>query len=264
MDVRSLKEAIVTIGSELQEVKSLQENLKQNITRGNNSSPPNCLLDLESSLLLSTNESQDNGPTDQLSLKNENNDNRTNHMLQLAEINQKIEELYINFNMVSNAVSKLETAVDDLEQYGRRKCLVLHGLNNRQLPSPQQQYDEFLDKIISTINGYLKLNIQSDFIDIAHLLPSKTGSSGKKPIIMKFVRSSDRNLVFRKKKLFANLGIAVTESLTKKRFALLKETQNLLGKENVWTFNGTIFGYINSKKQEILNQKTLYRFVETT
>ena len=129
-------------------------------------------------------------------LKTVDKNDRENQLIQIAEISQKIEELYIKFSLISKAVTKLETAADDLEQYGRRNCLILHGFENRDLPNPQQHYDGFLDKIVSIINESFDLDVQRDCIDIAHPLPPS--SNGKTPII-KFIRRSDSNFVFRKK-----------------------------------------------------------------
>ena len=47
------------------------------------------------------------------------------------------------------------------------------------------------------------------------------------------------------------------------RQALFIETQSLVGKDKVWTFNGTIYCEINSKREAIHSQLDLYRLVES-
>ena len=63
--------------------------------------------------------------------------------------------------------------------------------------------------------------------------------------------------------MLAGSGLALTESLTKMRLALFTETQSFIGKEKVWTFNGTIYCEINSKREAIHSQLDLYRLVES-
>ena len=50
--------------------------------------------------------------------------------LEIAKLSQHMEELYIKFNLIQAAIAKLEFSVDELEQYGRNNCLILHELHN--------------------------------------------------------------------------------------------------------------------------------------
>ena len=54
-----------------------------------------------------------------------------------------------------------------------------------------------------------------------------------------------------------------TATLTKRRLSLLQEAKSLLGDKNVWSFNGTVFTNINSKREKIVFQEDLYRLVTT-
>ena len=163
-------------------------------------------------------------------------------------MSQKIEELYNKFNLVSTTVSKLEkaavklerkmsNAIDDLEQYGRRSCLTLNGL--KRFPNLHHSYNEFVELILKTINNQLNLGLTINYIDVAHFLPR--AKNGKVPIIIKFIRRSDRNAVYHKKRLFSASGLAITESLTKTRLQLFNETRHFLGQQNVWTQSGKIY-----------------------
>ena len=55
--------------------------------------------------------------------------------------------------------------------------------------------------------------------------------------------------------------MAVTESLTKRRLRILKESVNLLGSDNVWTFNGEIHCKIDDAKKIISSQEELYDII---
>ena len=79
-------------------------------------------------------------------------------------------------------MEKQEQDLDDLEQYGRSNCLILHG-NNRDHRISNRETDKY---VISTLNTCLDLpfTIGEKNIDICHPLPSK---SSKKTIIIEFV-----------------------------------------------------------------------------
>ena len=177
--------------------------------------------------------------------------------LEIAKLSQHIEELYIKFNLILAAIAKLEFSIDELEQYGRNNCLILHGLHN--FPNAHSNYDEFLLKVITTLNLHLNLSLDINCVDIAHPLP--TARNGNTSIIIKFLRRSTRNQVFKRKRLFSRTGLAVTESLTKRRLSLLNEAKSLLGDKNVWTYKGTVFTNINSKHEKIVSQEALYNLV---
>ena len=183
---------------------------------------------------------------------------------EIIRMSQKIEELYIKFNLISETVFKLEEAtvkleseIDNLKQYGRRNCLILHGLEN--VSNAQYNYNDFVEFLINIINRKLNLALTTNCVDIAHLLPKS--NSGETPIIIKLIKRSDRNAIFKRKRLFVKSGLAITESLTRKRTAFLNETRALLAQENVWTWNGIIYCDTGSSKEHIKSQEELYLLI---
>jgi len=76
------------------------------------------------------------------------------------------------------------------------------------------------------------------------LNPLAKSRKGKTPVIIKFVKRSTRKLVFSNKKLLVKSGLALIESLTKKRLDLVYEAKKWFKNENVWTINGNIFCFI--------------------
>ena len=132
---------------------------------------------------------------------------------EITKISQQIEELYIKFKLISDAITKLDETVDNLEQYERRNCLIPQFLRN--LPNIHNNYYNFVEYIIGPINHHLNMNLTPQDVDIPH--PLRKATNGKIPVIIKFVKRSDRNAIYQKKRLFASSGLALTESLTKKR-----------------------------------------------
>lgn len=251
MEIELLMKTLQSFGSELDEVRKAQRKIESN------------------SQVLSFTQNIPNKPCENIAEKpvgltngashtqEQNNCKQIEMPIEIVTLSQKIEELYIKFNLISTTISKLETSIDDLEQYGRRNCLIVHGLTD--LPNARRNYWEFVEKLVTKINCQMNLNLSSEAVDIAHPLP--VAKNGKAPIIIKFIRRSDRNTIFHRKRYLAGTGMAVTESLTKKRLALMNEAKGLLGEDKVWSYNGSIFCNINTKKVLIKSQKNLYEMV---
>ena len=115
--------------------------------------------------------------------------------------------------------------MDKLEQYSRSNCLIFHGCTD----APERNdYEAFENHVINKLNS--KLNLPTDLRNsdaaICHSLPSR---SNKKPVIIKSVRRSMRNMVFfNKKKLKSNddagIKLSITECLTQRRLKLMEES----------------------------------------
>ena len=95
-------------------------------------------------------------------------------------------------------------------------------------------------------------------MDIGYPLPMAI--DGKFSVILKFNRRPDRKAIFFRR-IFADTGISVIKSLTKKRLDLLHKDKSLLGKELVWTFNENIYDYLNSKRMLTQSRKDLHGVV---
>lgn len=243
--VKEMKSSLQSFASQLEEVKNAQNMIISQAAESVNQCDQNSTNSMHKKVEEIVCNQPANPPVDLNSI--------------IAKVSQQIEELYIKYNLISSAVSKLENAIDELEQYGRRNCIIIHGLSPSNLPDVHKNYPAFVDHIIAKLNSQLGLNLFSHNVDIAHPLP--VAKNGKTPIIVKFVRRSDRNAILHKKRLFASSGLAVTESLTKKRLTLLNEARFLIGQKEVWTFNGSIYCYINSSRELITSQDDLYRLV---
>ena len=138
--------------------------------------------------------------------------------------------------------------MDDLEQYGRRNCLIVHGCSDQPVVG---KYPVFESCVTNKLNSELDLEyqIRSTDIDICHVLPFRKGRPP--PIIIKFVRRSVRNLVFHNnKKLKKSLEkLPITESLTKRRLLLVIEAKKAFGFNTVWTNNGIVYCFYKEKRQ---------------
>ena len=143
-----------------------------------------------------------------------------------VEINQEgqLKSIRKAIENMDNILRKLEDVwkncrrIDDLEQYSRRNCLILHGCK---IPA-QESYSEFESYVIHKLNSKLEISpaITTHDIDTCHALPSRKKSLNT-PIIIKFVRRSVQNTIYTmKKKLKAKKNddekLSITESLTRR------------------------------------------------
>ena len=118
--------------------------------------------------------------------------------------------------------SKLDSKVDDLEQYSRRSCLVITGF-----VEPCAQQEDTDAKVREFCQERLDVQLLERDIDRAHRLESnKTDQKGKvihRPIIVKFYTYRVRQQVFTNKKKLKGTGFAIFENLTKRNADLYKE-----------------------------------------
>ena len=171
----------------------------------------------------------------------------------LEELSQSITEIKAKIKDLAKQIEEKEKRMDDLEQYGRSNCLILHGCVD--LPKENAGYVTFENFVLDTLNSRLKFAhpIHNSDIDICHVLPSR---KGKNRIIIKFVRRSVRNQVFNCKSLLkatkeSDPKLAKTESLTRRRSKLLEQFKKVFGFQNVWTQKGNIFCSFEGKRHRI-------------
>ena len=150
---------------------------------------------------------------------------------------------------LQNKVEDQEQKLDDLEQYGRSNCLIIHRCE--EVPK-RGEYLEHEKYVCGLLNLNLKLNpsLQVNDIDIAHPLPAKNNNC---PVIVKFLRRSQRNYFFSQKRLLKGKQMIITESLTKRRLQRLEAARDVFGWRSVWSFNGDVYAFAGGKKKFIRN-----------
>ena len=154
------------------------------------------------------------------------------------EKDELIKNLRKDVNDMAGIIDNLSLGLDRQEQYSRRNCLLLHNI-------PETSNENTDDLVIKTVNEELLEAITINEIDRSHRL-GKSQAGKIRPVIVKFARYHTRNKIFRKKKLLKGKQVSITESLTKRRMAELKEAQEKHGFHDVWTSDGKILYKDNS------------------
>lgn len=146
--------------------------------------------------------------------------------------------------------------LDDLEQYSRRNCLLIHGV-------PETTTEDTTDVVIQLFRDKLKVNIDTSTIDRCHRVgkPHRTVAEatkqGKRAIIVKFISYQHRLQVFRAKRALKNSPVVITESLTTQRQQLLKAAKDKFGPRNCWTYDGKITVLRGNKRVHVFTQTDL-------
>ena len=108
---------------------------------------------------------------------------------QLQDLENAIARVDTIVEGLAKSLRETQNSLDDLEQYGRRNCLIVHGCSDQQIGG---KYPVFESYVTNKLNSELDLEYQiRSTIDICHVLPSRKGRPP--PIIIKFVKRSVRN-----------------------------------------------------------------------
>ena len=118
----------------------------------------------------------------------------------------------------------LTSDVDDLEQYSRRNCLLLHRVQ-------ENENENANDIVLKTMSEELDIEIKANDLDRTHRIGNRNRRDGK-PRNLPAIPSGIRFILIRKIKSEKFLK---TESLTSGRYSLLKEAEEKYGVKNVWT-----------------------------
>ncbi|KAI5694805.1 hypothetical protein M8J75_005825 [Diaphorina citri] len=144
---------------------------------------------------------------------------------------------YGELTSIKEQLSKQDERLNNLEQYSRRNCLLIHGV--AEVGAGSESEDDCVASAVSIFKEKLKVDILPFHIDRAHRI-GKKDSAKNRAIIVKFVSYAQRRLVFSVKKLLKGSGIHITESLTKMNYQILDEAKKIYYKENVWTYDGRV------------------------
>ena len=194
------------------------------------------------------NESSKNGTALLNAVADDNATSIDQQGMELASLREQFQNLNKMVGPLLARVEATEEKMDDLEQYSRSNCLILHKCEN--VPK-QGKYLECEEYVCDVLNKNLPLSakLQASDIDIAHPLPTKTTSHS--PVIVKFLRRTQRNEVYAKKRALKGKGMVITESLTRRRLQLVEAAREAFGWSSVWTFKGDVYSLVKGKKQVI-------------
>lgn len=132
-------------------------------------------------------------------------------------------------------IKELEGAVENAEQYSRRKNIEIHGI--------AQQDREDLPAIVKNLAAKLSISVpQPDKIESMHRLKAREGKIA--PFIVRFKDGSERDFWVSKRMALKSERVFINENLTKLQrwlFWNAKECARASGFQYVWIKNGKIW-----------------------
>lgn len=167
----------------------------------------------------------------------------------------KYKELEKTCNELKCQNKDLEWDIDSIEQYGRRNCLLFHGI-----PESTNDRVENTDGIVVDImRNKLNINVDITDLDRSHRLGRRVNprmstqlASKPRPIIVKFLAYNIRAEVFRKKRQLKGSGLGVSESLTKKRMDLYRSVKGHPKIETTWSQDGRVIALRLGSQQKLI------------
>ena len=186
----------------------------------------------------------------------------------IKEQDDKIHELESRVVIQEQTINNLLVKCDDNEQYSRRSCLRIHGIESHN----NEKNEDVIEKVRECYDS-LNLPFNEEVIDRVHRIGKeyKDRNSGKqvKSIIVKFKSWKSRQQLYNarprvqndgKKKPRQNFSISV--DLTRRRYNLLSEARGIVKDINAINFaftdincslglrfNNGSFEYFNSKQE---------------
>ena len=121
------------------------------------------------------------------------------------EKDELINSLQIEVSSLKVEVKNLENKTHGQEQYSRRNCLLIHGLNETKTENTGEM-------ALDVISDKLNMKMSQVSIDRSHRLGKRKGQKPR-AIIVKFTRYKDRNHVFRNKEFLKGSGILLQKVL---------------------------------------------------
>ena len=179
--------------------------------------------------------------------------------LQNDHLNRDMDVMRESVEDREEVIQQLLSRVDELEQYLRRECLVLSGVEEN--PHETEDVDEIVLDVFSQ-----KLAVEiltNNDIRRCYKLKSRrprhstVERQSPRPIIIKFVSYRKRQEVFISKKKLKGSRLVLTESLTATRQAVLAKAKQAFEVRNCWTNDGRIYISAGEKVSVITSEKEL-------
>ena len=153
---------------------------------------------------------------------------------QIKNKDEKIQLLENRVEILKEEKESQGKEIDDLEQYSRRNCLLLHGVVETNAECTD-------DIIIKTCAEELGIDVKQEDLDRSHRLGKvKRNDNKPRPIIVKFARYAVRKRYFQTKKKLKGKKLLIRESLTVYKMKLIDEGRQKCGVRNVWTYDGRV------------------------
>ena len=171
---------------------------------------------------------------------------------QVSKLELTNKKLVEENGLLRQRVETLEGRVGKVEQYSRRNCLHISGINEEPL--------ENIDNVVLKLAADIDADVELPEIDRSHRLGVPTKARSKpRNIIVKFAKYRSRQTFYKKRTLLkqkGHNGVFVNEDLTNFRNGLLYNARRLVKVDLVkgaWSSDGNILVKDNNDKVHRIN-----------
>lgn len=158
----------------------------------------------------------------------------------IHDIECKLEEQATELNECKKLYSRMEECtstltkqMDNLEQYSRRNCVRVSGVEE----TGQENTDQIILDIAANRLG-ITLNITD--IDRSHRIGHPRNTTSTRAIIVKFTSYRSRAMFIGARRKLKGSKIVITEDLTRRNQDLLYKARNHPGVKTAWSHDGNI------------------------
>ena len=176
----------------------------------------------------------------------------------IANLEKTVEQLQSELVITKNVNNLLTNEVDDLQQYQRRQCIVIDGLQT----TPNKTISQVTQKAENVLAQHLKLDPDEvvNQTDKCHHIGLFKDDDTQSTIV-RFKSHSFRQKAYVNRKKFTNCNIKIKLSLTRKRRKTLTYAYKISDKlPNVNFFYADIHGKLKIRLNEPINNKIVYPF----
>ncbi|CAF1531172.1 unnamed protein product [Didymodactylos carnosus] len=163
---------------------------------------------------------------------------------QIEKLQLTVDELDNTATELYEYVDQLEMRYNELEQYNKRKNLIIHGI--------PETLNEHTDKIAMDIAKWIGHSLDEKSIYASHRLPT-SNKNIPRPIVVGFLRYSDRQAIIKNRQKLRThqryKNVFINEHLSSFNNQLFQYARQNLNKRGIQTRNGNIF-YIDSNNEK--------------
>ncbi|KAG5891144.1 hypothetical protein JTB14_005479 [Gonioctena quinquepunctata] len=171
----------------------------------------------------------------------------------------KLEECESKIVSLQRENENLQYQVDRHEQFHRRNCVRIFGLQEGEDENTEDMIHNLLNKTMK-----LKINVTANTeycyrVGRPNIKTTAEERNQTKPraILIRFLKFKDRQKVMENRQQLKGSGVVIREDLSKKKLDLMKSAANKYSYRNVWSMNGEVFVNDSGRKKKIVKLSDL-------
>lgn len=150
---------------------------------------------------------------------------------------------------IKKDIVELRKSVEFNDQLHARNKLIIYGLKVEE----NESSSSLLEKTIQTLNINLKnknIVIDKNQVRDCYRYGRRRDSTKDRPVLLEFVHTWNRNLIFFNKSVFKGSKVVIGELLLGQRYDIYREAKKTYNRD-CWTVNGKTIVLINGEKRII-------------